>query len=251
MDLDLISEMLEAVSDREQAKKLGRHNKCLRGIRGVASGEIARVVVAAWEDASLSFPRDTHALDQLFGAAFEDGLAAIALLAPSACRRPMDSIHLALKWASQTDDPQTADAIGWALIGPSLLVEPQVYGEVEELLQHHRPWSRRVFVMAAMAALPIPLEGPVACCLREDLGTARVQFVDKAVDQWLIQILNATLRDDAPPVRKAVRRVIGAWALVDPDAAVEWADHFPGGIPKMIRAELEKNAKKGRKRLLK
>ena len=44
MSVQTLSELLEMFADPYQAKKTQKHNKCLRGIRGVAPGEIARIL---------------------------------------------------------------------------------------------------------------------------------------------------------------------------------------------------------------
>lgn len=247
MSVLTLSELLEMFADPYQAKKTQKHNKCLRGIRGVAPGEVARIATAYWVESGLQLSRDEDDLRQLFGTAFEDGLLAITLLAPLATTEPDACLDIALDWAMMLDDAQSTDALGWGIFGPILLVSPDGYDAIQTLQKQSNPWARRAAVMAALAALPLPIEGTVAACIRANLGQKTVRFVDTPMHEWVQRILDASVRDSHPAVQKAVRRVTGAWALHAPEEALHWGQNFRGGLPKMIRIELEKNAKKGRK----
>ena len=61
-------------------------------------------------------------------------------------------------------------------------------------------------------------------------------------------IADLYVRDEDPIVRKALRRVLGAWAAVDPDGASEWLEAVKGGAPRLLRDEVEKAARKARRR---
>ena len=247
MSVQTLSELLEMFADPYQAKKTQKHNKCLRGIRGVAPGEIARMATAYWVENGINLSRDGDDLRRLFGTAFEDGLLAITLLAPLATTEPDTCLDIALDWATMLDDAQTTDAIGWGVFGPILLVSPDGYDAIQTLQKHSNPWARRAAVMAGLAALPVPIEGTVAACIRANLEQKTVRFVDEAMHEWVQCILDASVRDSHPAVQKAVRRLTGVWAFHAPEEASIWGNEFRGGLPKMIRAELEKNAKKGRR----
>ena len=91
----------------------------------------------------------------------------------------------------------------------------------------------------------LPIEGTVAACIRANLGQKSVRFVDSPIHHWIERCLDASVRDSHPAVQKAVRRLSSAWALHAPNEATQWAIAFRGGLPKMIRLELEKSARKG------
>ena len=110
-----------------------------------------------------------------------------------------------------------------------------------------KPMGRRAAVMCAMAALPIPLTGPSAAALREKLGTPVVAIVNRPDDALVRAVLDGYLRDDAPPVRKALVRLARTWSELCPEAADAWLQSVRGGVPKMLRLDLEKGIKKGRR----
>ena len=245
MSVHTLSELLELFANPQQARKTQKHNKCLRGIRGVAPGEIARIASAYWLENGIQLERDEMELRQLFSTAFEDGLLAITLLAPLSTSEPEACLDMALDWASMLDDAQTTDALGWGILGPILLISPDGQDAIHSLRTHTNPWARRAAVMAGMAALPLPIEGTVAACIRANLGQKSVRFVDSPIHHWIERCLDASVRDSHPAVQKAVRRLSSAWALHAPNEATQWAIAFRGGLPKMIRLELEKSARKG------
>lgn len=248
MDPEAIGDLLDALSDPEQARRTRQHIRPIRGVRGVASGEISRIAVAIWEEEDTALPQAGPALGVLFSSAFEDGLVALSLLAAKTPTQPVEALHVALDWMDRVDDLTTADSLGWGVIGPVLLQRPDLMPEVFDYAHHSSPYSRRAALMSAMAGLPEPVEGAVAACLREMLGHRAVRFVDEPDPQWISTFLTLFLRDEAPPVRKALRRVCATWAFYSPDNAMEWANTTPGGIPKMVRREMEKKCTKGNKR---
>jgi len=46
------------------------------------------------------------------------------------------------------------------------------------------------------------------------------------------------VRDSGPPVQKALRRVLSAWAATSPEACATWAAGVKGGLPKLLRSAL-------------
>ena len=242
--LDIVSETLEAMSVGTDARKRARQVKTLRGVRGTPPSEIAQIAAAAWLESPPDLD-DPEALTTLFATAWEDGLVAIGLLAAALLDRPRDGLDLGLDWANRVDDVATADALGWLVIGPgALLSEQPIAGIVGELRDHRRPEVRRVAVMAAMAHLPIPVEGPAAAPLRARLGQSRTQFVDNALSPAVAELVSRSLRDEAPAVRKALRRVLRVWAKADPQAVTSWAETVRGGLPKLLRPEVQRAARK-------
>ncbi len=237
---DIVSETLEAMSSADMAKKRSRQVMTLRGVRGTPMAEIAQIAAAAWQESPTSLD-DADDLSTLFATAWEDGLVAIGLLSAALVDSPEDGLELGLDWADRVDDVATADALGWLVIGPgSLLSNRPVVRVTKGLRGHRRPAVRRVALMAAMAHLPVPVEGPAAAPLRARLGQARAQFVDTPLSPAVAELVSATLRDEAPPVRKALRRVLRTWGKTDPQAVADWGDAVRGGLPKLLRAEVEK-----------
>jgi hypothetical protein len=249
MDADTLSETLETLSDAPTARARQRDVHTLRGIRGVPNGEIAQVSTAAWQDDPPRLPGDEAALHRLFTTAFEDGLVAIGLLAALLPDDPRAAGDVALDWLPLIDDIATADALGWLVLGPAVLTGACT---VEELIDaakaSDRAAVRRAALMAGLAMTPTPLEGPAAAPLRARSGQRVVQFVDAPATAPLHALAHAFLRDEAPAVRKALRRVLVAWAEDDPDGASAWMGSVRGGLPKMIREALEKAVRKGRRR---
>ena len=245
--LDIVSETLEALSHGADAKKRARQIKTLRGVRGTPMGEIAQIASAAWLECPPDLD-DRETLTTLFATAWEDGLVAIGLLAAALIDQPAQGLDIALDWAQRVDDIATADALGWLVIGPGALLSKQPIGAVVgELRDHRRAEVRRAGVMAAMAYLPVPIEGPSAAPLRARLGQSRTQFVDTALSPAVAELAHASLRDEAPAVRKALRRVIRTWTGADAQAVVDWADTVRGGLPKLIRAEADRARRKASK----
>jgi len=242
--LDIVSETLEAMSRDADAKKRARQVKTLRGVRGTPVSEIAQIAAAAWQETPPDLD-DADTLTTLFATAWEDGLVAIGLLAAALIDRPADGLDLGLDWAQRVDDVATADALGWLVIGPGALLSKQpVSTVVGELRDHRRPEVRRTAIMAAMAHLPIPIEGPAAAPLRARMGQSRAQFVDTPLSPAVAELVDGSLRDEAPSVRKALRRVLRTWGQADPHAVTAWAATVRGGLPKLLRTEVDRAARK-------
>jgi hypothetical protein len=245
MDYDLIPELLEARSDAQVAKGLGKAIRPLRGIRGVANGEIAKVTAESWRALKPKLPDDADALSTLFGNAYEDGLVAIGLLAAILPSQPADALELTLEWLDRTDDLLTADAIGWFLLGPAVLAKSAtIQSLISSGKQARREEFRRAVSIAGLAFLPIAAEGPTAAALREKLGTKEVHFCEGTMKGHLTALLNGLIRDDGTMVRKGVRRVLKAWLEVDPPAAIAWANGVNGGIHRMYKDEVEEAERK-------
>lgn len=250
MNPDVIATQLEAASNADTAAALAKQVHTLRGLRGVPTSDLAKIIAQAWKTERPQLPRDEDALGTLYGNAWEDGIVAIGLLSALVPDSPQEALDIAAEWLERIDDVGSADALGWLVLGPATLASG---GEVDETLgarrQSGHPAVRRAAVMAGMAMTPELIEGPAAAALRERLGTRDVQFVEAALSDKLSELSDAFLRDEDPSVRKALRRVLGAWALSDPDAAEDYINGVRGGVPKMLREEVEKAARKGRRRM--
>jgi hypothetical protein len=250
MNPDVVAERLEAASTPEAAKAASRQIHTLRGVRGVPPGAIARVIAEVWRTERPMLPRDEDSLETLYFNAWEDGIVAIGLLAALVPDAPAEALDIARGWLDRIDDVGTADALGWLVLGPcTLAAGADVEEELAPLRSHAHPAVRRAGVMAGLAMTPEIIEGPAAAALRERLGVRDVQFVEDALSENLAIITDAFLRDEDPSVRKALRRVLGAWADADPDAATEYLEGVRGGVPKMLREEVERAARKARRRM--
>jgi hypothetical protein len=235
-----VSETLEALSDAGTAKAASKQTTSLRGIRGVPTSEIARVADAAWREDPPVLAEVGDELDALFGAAWEDGLVAIGLLATCWSDAPVDAFDRALDWAERLDDSASADALGWLVLGPIAAVLDDADALQHRLRHHHRDAVRRCGLMAAMAWTPTTLEGPAAAPLRAKHNNKKLRMVEAARSDLLAPHLHAWLRDESPSVRKAMRRILRAWANDDPAAVVAWGEAAGGGLPKLLRPEVKR-----------
>jgi len=239
MDIDLLSQALEAASTKALAKTRGREVRTLKGVRGVPDGETASIAAAAWREQKPSLPDDEDDLSQLFGTAFEDGLVAVGLLAAMLPDAPMDVFDIGLDWLSRTDDGATADALGWLVLGPGALAANLPQSRILDVTRRaNHPAVRRAGVMSAMALTGERIEGPAAAPLRERLGSRMVRFVDAPDSRRIAEVCAAFLRDEDPMVRKALRRLVRTWGGVDPEATVAWGRGTAGGLPRLIRDEI-------------
>lgn len=247
LDPSVISETLEALSDADTARRRRKHLKPFRGLRGTPVTEIAQVTAESWRESATKLPKDEDDLHDLFCTAFEDGLVAIGLLAAAATDVPYAALDLVDRWLPLTDDLETADALGWLVLGPALLASGEPLAT--SLLVHRGGprIARRVAVVAAMAALPVPATGPAAAALRAKLGQKQIAFVDAPLSGHLSSVLRGFVRDEDPHVRKAVARLGRGFGEADPDAAEELLS-LPGGLPKNVRQDWEKGIKRGRRR---
>jgi hypothetical protein len=211
--------------------------RALRGVRGVAMGDVARTAAEVWRS-GVTLDRDAADLDTLFSAAFEDGLVAVGLLA-AAADQDRDAAHeLALSWAERTDDVVTADAIGWLVLAQTVLVGADLDATLATLAAHFRPETRRAGVTMALGFTPLEVEGAAAAPLREKVAERHVRLVDAADDARVAAVADRFVRDAAPPVQKALRRVLSAWAATSPEACASWSARVKGGLPKLLRSAL-------------
>ncbi|MFT5587416.1 MAG: hypothetical protein ACI9VR_005026 [Cognaticolwellia sp.] len=249
LDPDAISEQLEKTAQRDVARKRGKHIKAFRGVRGVPVPEITQVLVKAWNP-KLNLIEDGETLHTLFCTAHEDGLVAVGLLAAMVPDEPMASLEMVDRWVGMVDDTETADALGWMVLGPALLAAREPWLASLRTFRTEHAWgARRMAVMAGMALLPVPLQGMCAAALRERMGMTRLQFVAEADSPAIHELLHVFLRDEDPRVIKAFIRVARSWGESDPDACEAWLDTVRGGVAKRLRQELERGVKKGRRRV--
>lgn len=235
-----LSTLLSSFSDDEAAKRIQKHTRPLRGVRGVPHGKIAELVTHAVTTKPPKLPRDAEALTSLFGSAWEDGLAAIGLLSTTVAETPEDALELGLDWADRTDDVTTADALGWLVLGPAAAASDGLRVVLEALGSHPRPETRRAAVTMAMAFTPEEVEGPAAAGLRALHQSRALRMVDAPVEEVLSGVIRRFLRDSAPPVQKGLRRVLRAWIDADPDRVLAWAPTVPGGLPRLLGAEIDR-----------
>lgn len=248
MDEELIAETLEAMSDGRTAKAMGRSIRTLKGVRGVKDGEVARIAAALWHEEEVDLEHDDRALSRLFAGAYEDGLVAIGLLAAALPDDPEAAWDLGTDWLGRLDDTSTADALGWLVLGPSMLAAGRTVDDLLERTQsHEHPAVRRAGVAAALAFLPVPVEGAAAAPLRERVGMKRVQFVEQPLTEGLVAVASATARDEDATVRKGLRRLLRLWTKVDPASVAAWGQDFPGGLHKMLGAEVKRAARRAAK----
>jgi hypothetical protein len=249
LDNDGISAALEAAANEDVARTRRREIQCIRGIRGVPPGAIAKVAHQAWAAGGLSLETDESALQSLFATSWEDGLVTIGLLAAIVPDDPEGALDLGRELALRTDDHLTADALGWLVVGPAILAaDAETYPSLRPLLAHARGPVRRAAVMSGMAWLPALIEGPSAAPLRARFRVPALRFVDVPQRGRVVDLAERVARDEDPGVRKAVRRFLATWAEHDPEGSLRFVKEFRGGIAKMLREAVEKASRKGKKR---
>ncbi len=250
IDVDALSAALQAASDATYARALGREVTTLRGLRGVPNAEIARIASETWKASPVDLDTDEAALGALFSTSFDDGLLAIALLATRVSDQPAEVLEIGLDWLTRVDDHQTADALGWVVLGPAAMrASGSVLGLHEHIDKESHPCARRAIMMTGMALLPVPVESVAAAGLRARFDTGSLALTDRVHGDELAALCTLFYRDDAPAVRKALRRVLGAWGRLEPDACEEWADTQRGGIARMLREEVTEVVKRARRKL--
>ena len=247
-DPDALSETLELLSDGDLARKRTKQLGPFRGVRGVPQREVVNLLVATWQSDRPRIPEDADGLYDLFMAAHEDGLVAIGLVAALLPTDPTEALDFADRVLAHVDDVETADALGWLVLGPGLLASGEPFAaSLLELRSAQRPEQRRIALMATLAGLPIPIEGAAAAALRERTGQRRTAFVAEPLTDLMLPVWEASVRDSAAPVQKALHRVLRSWAVLDPDPVEQFVVDFSGGVPKSLRAEVTKAARKGRR----
>lgn len=244
---DKLSTILSKGSSPAKARGLKKHISPLRGVRGAPGTAITEAINKGWASGvHLDESDDVATLKTLFSTAFEDGMVAIGLAAAALPEDPESGLSLCQHWLGFVDDIQTADALGWLMWMPALLSGAGKGPSALLDAVDADPYTRRAAVMALMAALPVPIEGPAASGLRARLQQRRVAFVEAPLDEILEDTLPAFLRDENPQVRKALGRVARSWASTSPDRA-DATVRTPGGLHRVIREELERGLKKGRR----
>lgn len=244
-----ISGRLQALADVKAGRARMREIRPLRGVRGVPAAALARLLAELWTASPVSLPKDAEALHTLFMSAFEDGLVAIGLVAAALPDSPSAALELALRWVAVVDDHESADALGWLVIGPALLARGVWLPEgLTPLLRDNHAAARRAGVMALMAALPEPLVGPAAAGLRARLGLKQLLFVDAPRSAPIGAALALVIRDEDPHVRRAIGRVLRTWGQSDPDAAERFVAGIKGGVSRWMRDEAEQGVRRGRRR---
>lgn len=239
IDVEALRAELAAAADDVTARKHASQVRCLRGIRGVPFGAVARAGDRAWRQSPTTLPDDADAIEALFGTAWEDGLIAVGLLATATGSDPAGAHALALRLAARVDDHVTADALGWLVFGPLAAHLRRPYPEVvEPLLHHHREDVRRIAVSGALAFTPALVEGPSAAPLRAQVGEAKIRISDR-VDPRVLGWAIATFRKDEG-VARAVRRLVAVWGAEDRDGLLAFAGSVPGGLPGPLAAEVRK-----------
>lgn len=246
MNAEAISDTLELLSSPEDARRRGRDIQTLRGIRGTPDGEVARIAASSWHEERPSWPDSYDEITALYHTAFEDGIVAIALLGALLPDAPSEVYELGLDLLERVDDVLTADALGSVVLGPGLLATGRLSDLLSVSRAAPRPEARRAAVAAALPATGAPITGSAMAALRERVGERNLRFVEEPRQDVLRSILDAFVRDSSPAVHKGLRRVLRTWAKIDRDAATDWANNVPGGIPKTLRAELGGSKKKRR-----
>ncbi|MFT4622464.1 MAG: hypothetical protein ACI8PZ_001120 [Myxococcota bacterium] len=237
MDAQAISDALEALSNTDTARRQRKQQQPLRGLRGTPLSEVARIAAASWTESRPVLPDDEGELNNLFASAWEDGLVAIGLLAACIPDYPEEALELGLSWLTRLDDVATGDALGWLVLGGGSLASGR---GLASLGRPDHIAARRAIVMAGMAALPEPIEGPSAAPLRARLSEKRVQFVEEPLSNALTAHVNTWLRDESPAVRKGLRRLLRSWTRTDAAAVVAWGDSVRGGLPRLLRDEVNR-----------
>jgi hypothetical protein len=244
--MDEISRRLEQAAKDPVAIRRMKQIQPLKGVRGVPLGDVASIAAEFYRHSPMRLPADYEQLHSLFCTAHEDGLVAIALASVAAVDNPEDGLDLGMRWLEMVDDLETADALGWLLIGPCLMAQFSG-GELLGMVKDGRPMVRRTGVMGCLAALPVRVEGPAAACLRERAGEKHIQMVDEPSSALLDKVMARSIRDRDPHVLRAVSRVLRGWGECDPDATEYFLANTLGGIPKRLREQAEKGIRKGRR----
>lgn len=239
---------LQRAATAPLARRLAKQIAPAKGLRGTPGAAITAVLVDVWTHSPPRLPRDAGALQTLFSAAHEDGLVAVGLVSALVPDRPDAALGLAEDWVELVDDLPTADALGWLVWGPALLATGADVPRALLSVRGQGHFRRRAAVMAAMACVPTPVEGPAAAALRERLGQRRIAFVDEAMDAIVDPVASHYITDEDPQVRKALGRLLRAWAAASPDAVEAMVARQRGGIPRRVRQDVDKGLRKGRRR---
>lgn len=250
-DPELVASWLHQASSEPTARARRQHIRPLRGVRGVPHAQLTRLLVRAWASQRPTLPDDVDGLHHAFCTAFEDGLLAVGLLAALLPDHPHAALDLCERWLAMVDDVETADALGWLVLGPALLcagepVGPTLRGELGQAA----PFRRRAAVLAGLALLPEPVTGPAAAALRERMGQRAVAFVDAPLSEAVREVMDQASRDADPHVRKALVRLARAWGEHDPEACGAWLEAQRGGVWRLLREEAARGMARGKRKRL-
>ena len=246
IDAECISETLEALTDDATSRRYAKEHQTLRGIRGVPTGEIARLGDAVWQEDGVELPRDLPALHQLYGAAWEDGLLAIGLLATCVPDDPEAALAVGESSLQRVDDRASADALGWLVLGGAALA---THKHLPVTAAGNHLMADRAIASAAMAWVPCPIEGPSAASSAGQTGhTTRTMDGQDAP-----RMAPSTLREPRsrqPSLHsKGIATRGQSMDPAAPDEVRDWAASVPGGISKVLRGDIEKVAKKAKRNL--
>ncbi len=249
LDPVIVSMNLETESDGAVAKRRGKQVRPLKGLRGVAPGEVARQAADIWRR-GVDLDQDEDALHDLFCTAHEDGMLALSLTAAGVGRWPDVALGLAERWLEMVDDLETADALGWLVWAPALRAVGEPVGQTlaKTIRASGQPVVRRAALMGGMALTSTRVEGPAAAALRETWGGDKRGLGDGSGSEDLALVASAAMKDSSPHVRKALGRLLRCWAHDDPEAVVAMVAGVKGGVPKQLRAEVERGVRKGRRK---
>lgn len=248
LDARSISDALDGLADNQTRFKKAKHLQPIRGLRGVAARDIGPVIRDAWT-AGVDLGDDAEALRSLFSTAHEDGIVAIALVAAAMPDAPTLALELAEEWLDVVDDTGTADALGWLVLGPSLLSQGTPMSLPSYCLESRdscQPHPRRALVMSCMAALPIEVEGVAASALRDRMGLRRLSFVEQVIPDVCDGVLDAFWREGHPNVCKALARLVRSWGECEPEKVASFVQDRMSFTSVLLRRAAEKGVKKGR-----
>ena len=238
---------MEQRSSIDTARKLRREVKSIKGIHGVNSRDLSSIIIDLFDTSGPTLLENLDQVDDLFGHSYEEGLIAVGLLAATLPDAPELCFELALSWLERVDEHQTADSIGWLLIGPGMLATRTPCSEVIQIVeQNDHPLAMRSAVISGLAALPEVVSLTAAAGLRARLGTPEIRFVDEAASTIVSELLTTYFKRAEPVVRKGVRRLLGAWTRCDQEAVIEWQQRAQqmGGLHKMLSTEIARQTKK-------
>jgi len=242
IDGQQIVRALHEASDSRVAHRRMKQLRPLRGIRGVAPGEVARIAAEAWRE-GVALERDAGTLAELFGGGHEDGLVAMGLCAAAAQDAPETALELAEEWLAHVDDLETADALGWIVLGSASTTTSTLLDWSVDLAADQHVVRRRVGVAVGLAMTLERIEGPAASPLRERLGARHVAIGHPPGD--VSQVVSAYVHDESPHVQKALARLLRAWSALEPDTAQAWAASLSGGTRRSLSAAIAKGVRRG------
>ena len=233
---------LSAHADSELSKKRTRALKVTRGIRGAPARLIAELLE---EDPTVDIETEIEQLHRLFMTAHEDGMIAIGLLSVAVLKEPELAAELAERWLGLIDDVESADALGWTVLGP---LELQLAGANA---QHYRQWpgvyAKRAWITSLMAALPEAPKGPHVAALRAHLGAEQVVFVDAPVQTLLQEAFPFFITEENHTLRKAIAALIRSWATFSPEAVSEVINAQRENLPRWLREPYERGERRYRR----